>query len=491
MPSALENLLAHSRQTVALSQVSMLISWDQETQMPPAGATIRAEQSAALARVLQERRADPRIGEWIDAIDLAALTDVERCNVEEARRIHEHAVRIPADLAGELAHAASRGQQIWGEARKRNDFAMFAPALKHMIALRRDYAARLARDGMSAYDALLDDYEPDTTAAEIEPLLESLRPALTALRERIAGKPRGPKLKGRFDRREQFALSRRIAKLIGYDFGAGRLDLAVHPFSSGSPCDARITTRTDEADPFGAIYSTIHEVGHALYTQGQADPFLLSAEYSSMGVHESQSRFWENQIGRSRAFTGVLFGMMKESFGDFGIADADTFYAAVNRVETGFIRTEADEVHYNLHILLRFELERDLFAGRLEVEDLEEAWNERFERDFGRKVTNVSDGILQDVHWSEGYFGYFPTYSLGNIYSACLDKAMRADMPDREAMIASGETAPILEWLRERIHRKGRLYPPAELIERATGEPISPQPLIDYLNDKFGALYGL
>ena len=287
------------------------------------------------------------------------------------------------------------------------------------------------------------------------------------------------------------ALARKVAGRIGYDFGAGRIDMAAHPFSSGTVGDARITTRTDEADPLNCLYSTAHEVGHALYTQGAPEPFLPAADYCSMGVHESQSRFWENQIARSRPFADWLYPAMKESFPDLNLSGPGELYGAVNRVETGFIRTEADEVHYNLHILLRFELERELISGGLEVDDLETAWNERFKRDFGRPVPDVSLGVLQDVHWSIGLFGYFPTYSLGNIYAACLDRAMRRALPDRDAMVAAAECQPILDWLRENIHSKGRLLPAPELIERACGEAASAAPLIDYLEAKFTALYDL
>ncbi|MEM7268104.1 MAG: carboxypeptidase M32, partial [Pseudomonadota bacterium] len=264
-----------------------------------------------------------------------------------------------------------------------------------------------------------------------------------------------------------------------------------HPFCSGSGSDVRITTRTDEADPLNCLYSTIHEVGHALYNQGLTDAFLPAADYVSMGVHESQSRFWENQIGRSRPFMDYLYPTMKDAFGAFGVPDADALFAVVNRVESGFIRTEADEVHYNLHILLRFELERDLISGTLEVDDLEAEWNRRFERDFGVAVPDPALGVLQDVHWSAGLFGYFPTYSLGNLYGACLDRAMRAEMPDRDDMVSKAETQPILDWMRDKVHTKGRLMKAPALIEAATGEAPSAEPLLDYLEAKFGVLYEL
>ena len=459
--------------------------------MPPAGAGLRAEQAAALAGVVHGRNADPRIREWIEAIDLAGLDAFDTRNVAEARRAHERATKIPPRLAQESARAFSEGQRHWAKAREANDFSGFAPALQHNIDLKREEAACLAGYSASAYDTLLDEFEPGATTATVQPLLEGLRPALSSLRTRIAERPAPNGLSGTFGHDEQLALSRKVATMLGYDFDAGRLDLATHPFSSGNSGDARITTRVDETTPLDCLYSTIHEVGHALYTQGAPDPFLPAADYCSMGIHESQSRIWENQIGRSRPFADWLYPAMAMVFGPVGADGPDALYAAVNRVNAGFIRTEADEVHYNLHILLRFKLERDLIGGSLEVEDLEEAWNARFERDFGVAVPDARRGVLQDIHWSVGLFGYFPTYSLGNIYAACLDRAMRADLPERDELLRRGETTPVLDWLRRKIHDRGRVLGAPDLIAEATGLPPSAQPLVDYLEAKFGALYDL
>ncbi|MEL6476367.1 MAG: carboxypeptidase M32 [Pseudomonadota bacterium] len=484
-------LLDHLKQTSALSQAAGLLSWDQETMMPPKGGAIRAEQAGALAHVIHERKADPRIADWAATIDRATLSAFDRRNVEEALRAHDRANRIPARLAEATAIAASEGQRIWARARAERDFAAFAPALKRNIDLARERAACLSVEGAAPYDALLDEFEPGMRSAELWPMLEGMRPRLKALREKIADRPRPDALTGAFPAAAQMRLAAQIARQIGYDFEAGRLDKAAHPFSSGAVGDARITTRTDEADPFGCVYSTIHEVGHALYTLGAVDPFLPAADYCSMGVHESQSRFWENQIARSRPFADWLYPAMCEAFGAMNLEGPEPLYRAVNLVQTGFIRTEADEVHYNLHILLRFELERELIAGDLEVEDLEAAWNTRFLRDFGLEVPDPTLGVLQDVHWSVGLFGYFPTYSLGNIYAACLDEAMRAVLPERDALIRTAQMAPILAWMREKIHSQGRLYAAPQLIEQATGKRPTPEPLLVYLEAKFGALYDL
>lgn len=484
-------LLNHLKQSAALGQVAGLLSWDQETVMPERGAEQRAEQSGTLAAVIHARDADPRVPDWIAGIDRAALSAFDQRNVDEAQRAYDHATKIPSRLAEESAKAASEGQRTWAAARAAKDFSQFVPALKRNIELKREEASCLAAPGTDHYDALLDQFEPGAKAADLLPLLESLRPSLVGLREKIAGKPEPTPLNGHFPAAAQMALANTVAARLGYDFEAGRIDTVVHPFCSGSGGDVRITTRIDESEPLGCLYSTVHEVGHALYAQGAPDPFLPAADYCSMGVHESQSRFWENQIGRSRAFADWLYPAMNDAFDGLNLAGPDALYAAVNRVETGFIRTEADEVHYNLHILLRFELERELITGALDVDDLEEAWNSRFTRDFGLAVPDASLGVLQDVHWSVGLFGYFPTYSLGNIYSACLDKAMLASIPDREAMVRSAETQPILDWLRDTIHSKGRVLPAPQLIEQATGEAPTAQPLIDYLEAKFTALYDL
>jgi len=288
-------------------------------------------------------------------------------------------------------------------------------------------------------------------------------------------------------------LTRQLAKTFGYDMSMGRVDKAVHPFSSGSGLDVRITTRTNETDPFNCFYSTIHEVGHACYEQGIDRAYLLTPLGAgvSMGVHESQSRIYENQLGRSRAFTGWLFGQMKDAFGDFGVADEDTFYRIVNRVSDGYIRTEADELQYNLHVLMRFDLERALMGGDLQVDDLEAAWNDRFKADFGYDVDKPSNGVLQDVHWSVGLFGYFPTYSLGNVYAGCLNEALRKDIPELDSHLTGGDTNAATAWLRQNVQSHGGLYQPKDLITRATGKAPSEAPLLTYLTLKFSGLYSL
>ena len=403
---------------------------------------------------------------------------------------------MPAELAAEIARATSLSQGLWAEARAERDFGAFAPTLEAVLDLRRQEAdaLRAQDEGTSRYDALLQDYEPGMRAAELDDMFGALRPRLRALRERVlAAEGEVPRLAGSFDEAAQITLSHEVARAFGYDFAHGRIDRAVHPFSSGSGLDVRITTRTSPADPLGAIYSTIHEVGHATYEQNIDRAFLLTpvGQGVSMGVHESQSRIHENQLGRSPAFCAWLFGRMRQTFGEIGVGTPEAFARAVNRVETGHIRTEADEVHYNLHILLRFDLERALIAGDLQVADLEATWNDRFEADFGLTVDHAANGVLQDVHWSVGLFGYFPTYALGNVYAGCLFAALRQAVPDWEDALARGEATHATDWLRERLQRHGGLREPRATVEAATGAPVSEGPLLDYLEEKFGALYAL
>jgi len=489
--SAFDELLAFQRQTEALSSVAERLAWDQETVMPRGAVEQRAEEMAAMESVLHERRTDPRLGEWLDQAE--PEDDEDARIIELIARDHRRASRIPARLATELARQTSLAQGIWAEARAKDAPEDFLPVLNDILMLKREEAAALA-DGGDLYDALLDDYEPGTTQAEIARLFDAMRPRLVALREDVLGADYQPQpLAGHFPQETQLRLARTCATAFGYDWTRGRMDIAVHPFSSGRWQDSRITTRVVETDPFNCLYSTIHEVGHSSYELG-IDPdyaFTPLGRGVSMGAHESQSRIYENQIGRSRAFTGWLYRRMSDAFGGLSLPDADAFYATVNRVTPGFIRTESDEVQYNLHIMLRFDIERDLIAGRLDVEDLVEAWNARFLKDFGVAVDRPANGVLQDVHWAVGLFGYFPTYALGNVYAGCLHAALRAAVPDLDEALARGEADPAVEWLRENMQRHGGLYPPRELIERATGADVSEKPLLDYLEEKFSAIYRL
>ena len=490
--TAYEELMRFQRDTEALAQVAGRLGWDQETTMPRGAADQRSDEMAAMEGVLHARRIDPRVGDWLARIDDSVLDPVGQAQMRHIRKSYARTMKVPADLAARIAKVTSKAQGQWAQARADEDVAAFLPVLEEVVALKREEGQALAGQG-DVYDAMIDDYEPEMSAADLAAMFATMRPRLVALRAAVLAAEAPKPLTGHFAAGAQMDLARKLAVTFGYDMTHGRIDKAVHPFSSGSGHDVRITTRTNELDPFNCFYSTIHEVGHGCYEQNVDDAYLLTPLGGgvSMGVHESQSRIYENQLGRSRAFTGWLFGQMRDAFGDFGITDAEAFYRCVNRVHDGYIRTEADEVQYNLHIMLRFDLERALMSGDLQVADLEAAWNDRFAVDFGYAVDKPSDGCLQDVHWSVGLFGYFPTYSLGNVYAGCLHQALRAAVPDLDDQLARGETGGATAWLRDTVQRHGGLYRPAEVIERASGMAPTAEPLMGYLEAKFSELYRL
>ena len=490
--SAFEDLMGFARDTAALGQVAGRLGWDQETMMPRGAADQRSDEMAAMEKMLHARRTDPKVGEWLSVIDAGTLDEVGQAQLREIRRSFDRASKVPADLAVEIAKVTSKAQGQWAQARADEDVPAFLPVLEQVVALKRQEGQALA-DGGDVYDAMIDDYEPNMIAAELAAMFGAMRPRLVALREAVLAAEAPQRLKGHFDPAKQMQLTEKLALAFGYDLHHGRIDKAVHPFSSGSGHDVRITTRTSELDPFNCFYSTIHEVGHACYEQNVDDAYLLTPIGSgvSMGVHESQSRIYENQLGRSAPFSGWVYGQMREAFGDFGIDSAEEFYRTVNRVNDGYIRTEADEVQYNLHVMLRFDLERALMQGDLAVMDLEAAWNDRFHADFGYAVDKPSNGCLQDVHWSVGLFGYFPTYSLGNVYAGCLNKALRQAVPDLDAQLARGDTSAATGWLKENLQRHGGLYAPRDVVRRASGMDPSAEPLLDYLEEKFKGIYGL
>lgn len=488
--TAFDDLLAFERETLAVSRVAERQFWDQETMMPEGATEQRAEEHAAMAKLLHARRTDPRIGEWLAASE--PQSDTDRACLRLVRRDYERHGKLPEELVAEIARTTSLAHRVWVDARANEDVAAFLPMLEKVVDLRIQEGEALCSDG-SPYNALLNDYEPDACSEDIASLFDEMRPRLVALRGDILDHPPAPQLVGHFDKGAQLALSKQIAQTFGYDFARGRMDMAVHPFCSGSGNDVRITTRTDAGDPFNCIYSSIHETGHACYEQNVDPAYHLTPLEGgvSMGVHESQSRIFENQLGRSEGFSAWLFSEMRAAFGDFGIENAWDFYRAVNRVDRGFIRTEADELQYNLHIMLRFDLERALISRDLKPTDLEAAWNDRFEADFGYAVDRPSNGLLQDVHWSEGLFGYFPTYALGNVYAGCLFESLGKAHPNLSTDLAAGQLTAATGWLRDTLQRHGRRFTPVETIERAIGGPISAEPLLTYLEDKFRILYGL
>jgi carboxypeptidase Taq len=489
--TAFDDLMAFQRETEALSQVAGRLHWDQETMMPRGAAEQRGEELAAMEGCCTP--AAP-IRAWATGSKPPSPPDeTGAAQLRHIRRDYDRNVKVPARLAAEIARVTSIGARRLGRCQDDRGFRR----LRADAEGDRDAAAGGGGGAGGGWRSLR--RAPERLRARHDGCADRGDVRRAAPRPRVPARahprigPPPPGHRGGVRRGGAAAAVARTGAGLRLRLVHGRIDKAVHPFSSGSGLDVRITTRTNPRDPFNCFYSTIHEVGHAAYEQGIDRAYLLTplGRGASMGVHESQSRIYENQIGRSRAFTAFLWNRMIATFDDFGVPDAETFYAIVNRVQPGFIRTEADEVHYNLHILMRFDLERALIEGLLEVDDLPEAWNARFEADFGVAVDKPSHGVLQDVHWSAGLFGYFPTYTLGNVYAGCLHEALRAAVPDLDAHLAEGDTAPATAWLGETLQRYGGLREPRETIAAATGREPGVGPLLSYLEAKFGALYGV
>ncbi|MEX2196752.1 MAG: carboxypeptidase M32 [Thermoleophilaceae bacterium] len=498
MQDALTQLRERLGEVSDLGSAATLLDWDQETTMPAGGAAARAEATATVRRLAHERFTDPALGELLESLrehegSLPPDSD-DASLVRVARRRHEKARRVPAELAGELARAESLGQRAWQAARDASDFAALRPALERNVALAQEYAACFG-DAAEPYDALLDDYEEGMTGAEVAAVFADLREALVPLAAAIAGRDATPPgLTGPFALERQQALVREVVGRLGWNEQAWRLDDSAHPFSAPVGAgDVRITTRYDE-DHLQSVLAALHETGHGLYAQG-IDPALRRTPLGSspsMALDESQSRLWENVVGRGRPFVGYLHGLLAEAFPEaLADVDADGLYRSLNSVSPSLIRVEADEVTYSLHVVLRFELERELISGDLAVADLPEAWNAGMRRLLGVEVPDDARGVLQDVHWAAGLFGYFPTYALGNVVALQVWERAREDLPGLDAELAQGDCAALGEWLREHLYRHGAKYTPAETIERVTGGPLDPAPLSRYLAAKYGELYRL
>jgi carboxypeptidase Taq len=498
--TAYESLIAHARETAKLASIAGLLEWDERTKMPPAAGEYRAEQISYLAGEVHKRHTDPRVGEWLAQLADSPLAADPHSDagtvIRQLRRQYQKKTKLPQALVEELSRTAVLGQQTWVEARKADGFAMFLSVLEKTLKLKREEAAALGYEA-TPYDALLDDYEPHANTAEISVTLASLRDELTPLVAQIVGSSRQPDselIKRKFPIEAQEAFGKEAAAAIGFDFNAGRLDVTDHPFCGGAgPRDIRITTRYNQRDFGDAFFSILHEAGHGLYEQGlpQEHYGLPTGEAVSLGIHESQSRMWENQVGRSRAFWELFLPKAQAAFASLKDVKADAFYAAINEVRPSLIRVDADEVTYNLHILIRFELERAMIENDLQAADLPAAWNEKYEKYLGVTPPGDADGCLQDVHWSAGLFGYFPTYSLGNLYAGQFFAKANEDLGDLHAAFRRGEFKPLLDWLRNNIHRHGQRYTAAELAQKITGQPLSHAPWIEQIRTKYGELYGL
>ncbi|ADN02542.1 carboxypeptidase M32 [Spirochaeta thermophila] len=500
---AVRRLKDYWREVVLLSHVQALLGWDQETYMPEGAVEERAAQQALLQGLIHRRKTAPEVGELLAAAGASEerpegaeeLGEVERALVRETYREWRRATKLPEDLVRRFAETTSRAQVVWQRARAEDDFGMFAPHLEEILSLVREIAERLGYEE-HPYDALLDEYEPYMKASQVRAVFDQLEGPLVRLLEEImeAGEVDDSPLHRHFPREGQEQVSRRILTDMGFDWKRGRLDVSAHPFTTTlAEGDIRITTRYMEDFLPSSLFGSIHEGGHALYEQGIAEDLAgtILADGTSLGIHESQSRFWENVVGRSRAFWQKYFPLLKETFSSLSDVEFERFYRAINKVKPSHIRVEADEVTYNLHILLRFRLELALVEGRLAVKDLPEAWREESRRLLGIVPERDAEGVLQDIHWSFGGIGYFPTYTLGNLYSAQFARAMERDLGDLSSLIAEARFDAILGWLREKIHRHGRTYPAHELCLRATGETLNPDYFLSYLRGKYSDVYGL
>lgn len=484
-----------------LRNVAQLLDWDQQTMMPPRGALGRAEAAATIQRISHDMFVSDETGRLIEAAadqldgngpetDAASLVRVLRRRWEKARR-------VPGWLAADLTRAASVGQQAWIMARQESDFEGFMPYLERNFDLIRRYIDCFD-DVECAYDPLLDDYEPGARTAEVQRVFDELKAELRVLIAALgdnAGLLDDSCLHGQFPVQSQREVVMWLLGLMGFDAASWRIDDAVHPFASGfGNRDVRITTRWDERFLPTSVYGAMHECGHGLYEEGVAQALQRTplGHPESLGLHESQSRLWENMVGRGRPFCGVLAPRIADTFGGAVAGlDGQTLYRAVNKVSPSLIRVEADEVTYNLHIILRFELEQELVDGRLTIRDLPEAWNARYKEYLGVDVPDDAQGVLQDVHWAAGLIGYFPTYALGNLIAGQLFERAHAEISDLDAQLGEGHLQGLREWLREHVHRHGAKFSTTELLERIVGGPIEVGPFVGYLRRKLGEVYDL
>ena len=499
MSTANEQLRERMAELTDLRHASGLLEWDQQTMMPPGGASSRAESLATLEKISHDLFISPHVGDLIEQasaeLDGIAGDSDTASLVRVSRRRWEKARRVPTELAAEMARASSVGHEAWVAARGASDFAAFAPYLQHNLELARAYVDCF--DGFdSAYDVLLDNFDPGATTAEVSAvfadLKEELIPLIATLTEhgdRVDSSP----LHGHFPVDRQRKLVAEVVQRMGFDRSGWRIDDAVHPFATGFGAhDVRITTRWDESFFPSGLYGAMHECGHGLYEAGVASSLQRSplGHADSLALHESQSRLWENMVGRGRPFCGVLAPRIAELFGGTSASlDQDTLYRAVNRVQASYIRVEADEATYGLHIVLRFELEQALIEGRLAVADLPAAWNERFKQYLGLDVPDDAQGVLQDVHWASGLIGYFPTYAMGNLIAGQLWERAHADLSDLDDQLAAGELSGLREWLRESVHRHGAKFSSKELLARVVGGPMSVAPFTSYLKRKLSDVY--
>ncbi len=488
---AYSRLVAALREIAMLGSVSSVLGWDERVTLPARGATHRAEQASLIARLTHEQFTSPRMGEWLHAVESSEMvrnTESDAAvNVRETRRRYDRAVKLPGSLIEDLSRTEVLAQQAWAEAKGKSDYAIFKPWLTKTLELKKREAECIGYE-KTPYDALLDAFEPHETTENLARVFAGLRGPLVELVGRIRESPRQAPveiLQRSYPIARQEALARFASRRIGYDFQAGRLDVSAHPFCTGiGPGDTRITTRYDEHYFSDAFFGVLHETGHALYCQGLPKEHFGTplGEEVSLGIHESQSRLWENLVGRSRAFWTFFLPKTREAFPSAlaNVTD-DQWLFAIHDVRPSLIRTESDETTYNLHIMLRFELEQAMMNGELDVDDIPGAWNGKMREYLGIVPSDDAAGCLQDIHWAGGAIGYFPTYTLGNLYASQFFEQARQDLGDLDAMFARGEFSPLLDWLRKNIHQHGQRYPAAELVRKVTGKDLSADAMMRHL----------
>lgn len=498
---AWKELLALEKERALLGAMGGVLGWDERTYLPRRGVEQRGEQLALLAKLNHERLISARLADLLDELEEAlsarAVDDLCRATVREVRRVQKRALQLPPRLVEALSKAVTLGQAAWEEAKGQSRFSAFVQPLRHIVELKREEAQAVGFQG-EAYDALLDEYEPGLTTAEAERMLLGLRVELVPfLKSILATGKKAPVeiLHRRFPVETQKLFGQATAAAIGFDFSGGRLDVTAHPFCSGhGPGDVRLTTRYNERHFSEGFFGILHEAGHGLYEQNLPAEWYGSpiGTATSLGLHESQSRLWENLVGRGRPFWDYFYPQAQRFFPEaLGEVNQDDFYFAINDVRPSFIRIEADEVTYNLHIVLRFELERELISGRLEAVDLPAAWNARFQAAFGMTPPDDAHGCLQDIHWSAGLFGYFPTYTLGNLFAAQFMAKAKADLPTMDADFRRGHFLGLKQWLVQSIHSHGSRYRAMDLGQRVSGQPLSHAAFMDYLRQKYLELYAV
>jgi carboxypeptidase Taq len=499
--SQLDKLKSRLTEINDLGRAAAVLGWDQQTYMPPGGGLARSEQLATIEKLSHQMFTSEEIGELLEsaAHEVAGLgydsDDVSLIRI--TRRDYDKARKVPPSLVAEIARMTSLGLEVWVEAKAQSNFASFQPILQKIYALHGELAQCLGYVER-IYDALLDQYEPGMTTSTLKKIFADLKrelvPLVQSISERL-DRVDDSVLHRRFEEPKQWEFGINVLKRLGYDLQRGRQDKSVHPFTTSfSSNDVRITTHVDENFLPTALFGTLHECGHGLYEQGVSQDLERTplSGGTSLGIHESQSRLWENLVGRSRGFWNFFYPRLQSTFPEaLSTVPLEVFYRAINRVEPSLIRIEADEVTYNLHIMIRFELEVDVLEDRLKVADLPAAWNSRMKDYLGVVPPDDARGVLQDVHWSNGLIGYFPTYSLGNLISVQLFEKAKADDPAISSQIEQGEFNALLEWLRKHVYCHGRKFLPTELLERGIGAPLRAEPYVDYLKSKYSEIYGI